>query len=246
MDRTIPPVFSLSNSPGCHNKPAMVEGPGHYGDVIMGAIASQITSLAIVYSAVYSDADQRKQQSSASLAFVWGIHREPVNSPHKWPVARKMFPFDHVIMWSSNPQWVQLRSRDHIFLPCCGQGLMCSIYFSLAAILWKITDISYIAKTGYPIPFEINLLTTIMKPNHFLWDLGRAEHDPNHLWKILCHANSNAEFGQIGINISYLDLGWLVLHLKLHLKASCRMFTSHEKLRWTSSRVSWALKKRTI
>ena len=46
----------------------------HYGDVIMGAIASQITSLTIVYSTVYSDADQRKHQSSASLAFVWRIH----------------------------------------------------------------------------------------------------------------------------------------------------------------------------
>ena len=64
----------------------------------MGAIASQITSLTIVYSTVYSDADQRKHQSSASLAFVWGIHRGPVNSPHKWPVTRKMFPFDDVIM----------------------------------------------------------------------------------------------------------------------------------------------------
>ena len=58
----------------------------------MSAIASQITSLTIVYSIVYSDADQRKQ-SSASLAFV-----SPVNSPHKWPVKRKMFPFDDVIM----------------------------------------------------------------------------------------------------------------------------------------------------
>ena len=71
----------------------------HYDDVIMGAIASQITSLTIVYSPVYSGADQSKHQSSASLAFVWGIHRGPVNSPHKWPVTRKMFPFDDVIMW---------------------------------------------------------------------------------------------------------------------------------------------------
>ena len=71
----------------------------HYDDVIMGAIASQMTSLTIVYSTVYSDADQRKHQSSASLAFVWGIHRGRVNSPHKWPVTRKMFPFDDVIMW---------------------------------------------------------------------------------------------------------------------------------------------------
>ena len=70
----------------------------HYDDVIMGSIASQITSLTIVYSIVYSDADQRKHQSSASLAFVWGIHRGPVNSPHKWQVTRKMFPFDYVIM----------------------------------------------------------------------------------------------------------------------------------------------------
>ena len=70
----------------------------HYDDVIMDTIASLITSLTIVYSTVYSDADQRKHQSSASLAFVWGIHRGPVNSPHKWPVTQKMFPFDDVIM----------------------------------------------------------------------------------------------------------------------------------------------------
>ena len=68
----------------------------------MGTIASQITSLTIVYSTVYSDADQRKHQSSASLAFVWGIHRGPVNSPHKWPVTRKMLPFDDVIMINVN------------------------------------------------------------------------------------------------------------------------------------------------
>ena len=68
--------------------------PWHYTDVIMGAIVSQITSLTIVYSVVYSDADQKKHQSSASLAFVRGIHR----GPHKWPVTRKMFPFDDVIM----------------------------------------------------------------------------------------------------------------------------------------------------
>ena len=70
----------------------------------MSAIASQITNLTIVYSIVYSDADQRKHQSSASLAFVMVIHRGPVNSPHKWQVTRKMFPFDDVIMteWTQN------------------------------------------------------------------------------------------------------------------------------------------------
>ena len=70
----------------------------HYDDVIMDSIASQITSLTIVYSTVHSGADQSKHQSSASLAFVWEIHRWPVNFPHKWPVTRKMFPFDDVIM----------------------------------------------------------------------------------------------------------------------------------------------------
>ena len=72
----------------------------------MGAMASQITSFTIVYSTVYSGADQRKHQSSASLAFVRGIQRWPVNSSHKWPVTRKMFPFDDVIMaflWHVSP-----------------------------------------------------------------------------------------------------------------------------------------------
>ena len=61
-------------------------------------MSSQITSLTIVYSTVYSGANQRKYQSSASLAFVRGFHRSPVNSPHKGPVTRKMFLFDDVIM----------------------------------------------------------------------------------------------------------------------------------------------------
>ena len=70
----------------------------NYSDIKMGAMASQITSLTIVYSTVYSGADQRKHQSSASLAFGWGIHRWQVNSPHEGPVPRKMFPFDDVTM----------------------------------------------------------------------------------------------------------------------------------------------------
>ena len=70
----------------------------HYDDVIMGTMASQfttmvsqITSLTIVYSTVYSGTDQRKHQTSASLAFVRGIHRGPVNFPHKWPLTRRCF-----------------------------------------------------------------------------------------------------------------------------------------------------------
>ena len=66
----------------------------HYSDVKMNTMASQITSLTIVYWTVNSGVDQRKHQSPALLAFVWGIHRWPVDSPHKGPVTRKMFPFD--------------------------------------------------------------------------------------------------------------------------------------------------------
>ena len=69
----------------------------NYCYVIMGAMASKIISLTIVYSIVHSGADQRKHQSSASLAFVRGIHRWTVNSPLKCPVTQKMFPFDDVI-----------------------------------------------------------------------------------------------------------------------------------------------------
>ena len=64
----------------------------HYSDVKMGPMVP------IVYLTVDSGADQRKHQNSASLAFVRGIHRWPVNSPHKWPVTRKKFPFDDVII----------------------------------------------------------------------------------------------------------------------------------------------------
>ena len=80
----------------------------HYCDAIMKAMALQITSLAIVYSTVHSSADQRKHQRSVSLAFVRVIHQWPVNSPHKWPVTRKIFLFDDVIMIFVNWQLARL------------------------------------------------------------------------------------------------------------------------------------------
>ena len=78
----------------------------HYSDVTMGAMAFQISSLPIVYLTVYSGADQRKHQSSAPLAFARGIHWWLMNSPHKWPVTRKMFPSYNVIMMTSSPMRV--------------------------------------------------------------------------------------------------------------------------------------------
>ena len=70
----------------------------------------------MLYSTLCSGEDQRKHQSSASLAFVRGIHRSPVNSSHKGPVTRKMFPFDDVMLWYDVPVfarfWISLYSHD--------------------------------------------------------------------------------------------------------------------------------------
>ena len=86
----------------------------------MSAMASQITSLTIVCSVVCSDADQGKHQSSASLAFVRGIHQWTAKSPHKVPVTRKMFPFDDVIMWTcfNGPPYHDHISNQDIFKAC--------------------------------------------------------------------------------------------------------------------------------
>ena len=70
----------------------------HSSAAIMSSIACQITSVSVIYSTVYSGADQRKHQSSVSRALVREIHRWPVNSQHKASVTRKMFLLNDVIM----------------------------------------------------------------------------------------------------------------------------------------------------
>ena len=80
----------------------------HYIDVIMTTIVSQITSLTVVYSTVYSDADQRKHQSSASLAFVWGIHRDRWIPRTKGQLREKCFH----LMTSSWPYWPVYLTND--------------------------------------------------------------------------------------------------------------------------------------
>ena len=81
-------------------------GELHYNDVIMSPIASQITSLTIVFSTVYSEADQKKYQSSASLAFVQGIPRGPVNSPGS--------PVNSPAQRASNAENVSIWWRHHV------------------------------------------------------------------------------------------------------------------------------------
>ena len=129
----------------------------------MGTIASQITSLTIVYSIVYSDADQRKDQSSASLAFVRGIHRWPVNSPHKWPVTRKMFPFDDVIMMGD----IERHGRQ------TGRHWRCewAHHISKNAILtsqYFIIKICIISKTNYHLLMMRDLIQVILRWHIFV------------------------------------------------------------------------------
>ena len=70
-----------------------------------------VTGVLIVCWTVYSGADQIKHQSSVSLAFVRGIHRSPVDSPHKGPVTRRKYPFDDVIMWSHRFSWAAVKRK---------------------------------------------------------------------------------------------------------------------------------------
>ena len=88
----------------------------HYIDVIMRTMASQITSLTIIYSIVYSGPDQRKHQSSASLAFVRGIHRWPVNSLTQKASNAENVPFDDVVMWCVSEGYPILLSKIHFKL----------------------------------------------------------------------------------------------------------------------------------
>ena len=102
----------------------------NYNDVTMGAIASQITSLTIVHSIFFSDADRRKHQRSASLAFMRGFHRSPVHFPQNWPITRKRFSFDDVIMWIR--VCVCVCKFELRVLVCCNH----TVHFIIATIIY--------------------------------------------------------------------------------------------------------------
>ena len=85
-----------------------------FDDVMLSTMASQITSLTIVYSTVYSGTDQTRHQRSASQAFVMGIHRWPVNSPHKWPVTQK-----NVSIWWRHHEWSGTVIFMHVIWNIC-------------------------------------------------------------------------------------------------------------------------------
>ena len=89
----------------------------HYSADIISAMASQITGVPIACSTVCSGEDKRKCQSSASVTFVRGIHWWPVDSPHKGPVRRKMFPFDDIVMFHHFEEQA-CNCLHHIIISC--------------------------------------------------------------------------------------------------------------------------------
>ena len=117
----------------------------HYDDVIMSAIASQITSLTVVYSTVYWGADQRKHQSSALLAFVWGIHRDRWIPRTKGQLRGKCF---HLMTSSCKPlseakviQFTDTHAslRPNVLTCLCSNGWSCGVpetYKSRPKYMW--------------------------------------------------------------------------------------------------------------
>ena len=121
----------------------------------MSTMAPEITSLTIVCSTVYSDADQRKHQSSASLAFVWGIHRWPVNSPHKGPVTRKVFPFDDVIMPNINHAINASTPRSTSLVWICVKYVYTNWYVHMYSTDWDTAGYARMP------PYTIKVYTTL-------------------------------------------------------------------------------------
>ena len=153
----------------------------HYVDVIMSAMTSQITSVSIVYSTVYWDADQRKHQSSASLAIVCGIHRWPVNSLHKWPVTRKMIPFDDVIIIHTALQWQRQELEHKADFELTKDSPLRAKYGVSIVKIWE--DMTRVSTTSHNIThkrhpswmiFVLNRGGTVSSPKSVVFGLGIA------------------------------------------------------------------------
>ena len=94
----------------------------------MSAMESQITSLTIAYSSVYSRRRWKKTSKLRITGLVRGIDRWPVNSPHKGPVTRKVFPFEDVIMLWELEVW-SMFYLSH-----------CTVVFDRASLYWTTLE----------------------------------------------------------------------------------------------------------
>ena len=134
----------------------------------MSIMASQITIIWTVYSAVCSGAHQRKHQSSASLAFVRGIHRWLVGSRHKEPVTRKMYRFDDVIMWE---QWLPFDPFRPLSNKCYMGAWIKILLMSCSEMFSKIVVHSFhLGCLSFTRFFKVKAWS------HILWDIN------NHTW----------------------------------------------------------------
>ena len=108
----------------------------HYSDVIMSTIAFQMTGVLIVWPIVCSGTYQRKHQSSASMAFVRGFHRWPVDSPHKGPSNT-----GNVSIW-----WRHNESRSYLTGACVSMQLSCADSYQMWASYLKVNSVSIFLK----------------------------------------------------------------------------------------------------
>ena len=157
----------------------------YHSGVIMSAMVSQITGVTIVYPTVCSGADQRKHQRWASLAFVWGIHRwpvnspQPVNSPHKGPVMRKRFPFHDVVMATHI-------TKDEVILNVYDLGIFDRDYnthhereySNIMTTIWSLTKCYTITKIDHT--FDDVIMGNHVKKDQVIlnvYDLGIFDRD---------------------------------------------------------------------
>ena len=156
----------------------------HYNDVIISAMASQITSLKIAYSTVYSGTDQRKHQSSTSLAFMRGIHRSG-------PVTRKMFPFDGVIMLTKDVRidvWIPVDVEGMGMVRCNqyqGVRLLGQVYCSLHGI-WQGDGV-------HQGPQHEVVMVTVVDTTP--WNVVASWHGNVFALRVLCDKNLTATVG---------------------------------------------------
>ena len=141
-----------------------------------GDDVSEITGVSIAYLTIGSSADQRKYQCYASLAFVRGIHRWPVDSPYKGPVTRKMFPFDYVIVYES----------------CC------TLIQILLSFDWRRTDNKSWSESTMLHLTDAYIRQSALMSSHYLWlnNIWRANFNKiagNHwyyYWEFTCRSLS--------------------------------------------------------
>ena len=120
---------------------------------------------------------KEKHKSSASLAFVRGIHRGPVNSPHKWPVARKNFPFDDVIMTHSGPITTMDQEAHFIWsylsiaLHELFQNFICNSHEVLMNFVWIEYELYITLSCAHHVYKTINSYEFRMKPSCNLYEM---------------------------------------------------------------------------